>query len=332
MKAVVFKRFGGPEVLEYTEVKKPSPLKNEVLIKIYATSVTAEDPKMRSADHPPLLKVPVGLIYGFRKPKKPILGFEFSGVIEAIGPDVKTYKVNDKVFGYTGIDFGAYAEYKCLSENSLLYHKPDNLSFEQSATIVNGPLSALVYLKKLGKIKKGDKVLIYGASGSVGTAAIQLAQHFGAEISAVCSTKKIELAKSLGASHVYDYTNKNFSLKGEKYDVIFDTVGKTTMKQCLKLLNPKGRYLLTDFGFTHIIAALYTSIFAQKKVIVAASNFYWTKNDLAFLKELAEKEELQPIIDRCYMLEEIVEAHKYVEKGHKTGNVAITVCKNTQSS
>jgi alcohol dehydrogenase len=325
MKAVIFKKFGKPEVLQVAEIAKPTPKSNEVLVKIHATSVTAEDPKMRGFNHPPLLKLPVGLMFGFKKPKVPVLGIEFSGTVETVGYKVKNYKTGDHVFGYTGLSFGAYAEYKCLPEKALMYFKPKNLSFEQSAILVNGPLSALAYLKKKGKIKKGDHVLVYGASGSVGTAAVQLSKYFGATVTAVCGTKNIGLVKSIGANHVIDYTKEDFTERKERFDIVFDTIGKTSMKNCMKLLNPRGKYLLTEFGVSHILAAIYTSLFSNKKVIVAASNFYWRKEDLIFLKEVAEKGYLQPVLDKCFPLKEIVDAHKYVETGHKAGNVAILV-------
>lgn len=212
-----------------------------------------------------------------------------------------------------------------MSEKGLIHLKPENLSFEESACMVNGPLSALVYLKKKGNIKKGDKVLIYGASGSVGTASVQLAKYFGAHVTGVCSTKNVELVKSIGADFVIDYTRQDFTRNGEKYDLIFDTVGKISMRACLKLLKPKGKYLLTDFGFSHILAAIFTSLFRSRKVIIASSNFYWKKEDLIFLKEIAEKGCFKPVIDKIFSLEKIVDAHKHVELGHKVGNVAISV-------
>ncbi|MBN7813708.1 NAD(P)-dependent alcohol dehydrogenase [Algoriphagus sp. H41] len=325
MKAIVFKRYGEPEVLHVAEIKKPAPKNNEVLIRIFATSVTAEDPKMRGFNHPPLLKLPVGLMFGFKKPKNPVLGIEFSGTIEAIGKEVKKYKIGDEVFGYTGLSFGAYAEYKCMPENGLMHYKPENLTFEESACMVNGPLSALAYMKKKGNIKQGDKVLIYGASGSVGTAAVQLAKYFGAHVTGVCSTKNIELVSSIGADIVIDYTCQDFTQTEEKYDLLFDTVGKTSMKECLKLLRPKGRYLLTEFGFSHILASIFTSLFKSKKVMVVSSNFYWKNEDLELFIEIAEKGFFKPVIDKTFPLERIIEAHKYVELGHKAGNVAISI-------
>jgi NADPH:quinone reductase-like Zn-dependent oxidoreductase len=325
MKAVVCRRYGNAGVLQIAAIKKPVPESKEVLVSIHATSVTAEDPKMRGFNHPPLLKLPVGLMFGFKKPKNPVLGMEFSGIIEAVGPAVKNYRVGDEIFGYTGLSFGAYAEYKCIPEDGLLHIKPENLSFAAAACLVNGPLSALVYLKKKGKIRKGDEVLIYGASGSVGTAAVQLAKYFGAKVTGVCSGRNLALVKSIGAEEVIDYTEEDFTRAGKKYDLIFDTVGKTSMKACMSLLKPKGKYLLTEFGLSHILAAIFSSWFSSKKVIVASSNFHWKKEDLVFLKELAEKGHFKPVIDRIFPLHEIVAAHKHVESGHKVGNVAISV-------
>jgi NADPH:quinone reductase-like Zn-dependent oxidoreductase len=326
MKAIVFKKYGYPNVLQMAEVEKPVPKSDEVLVKIFATSVTAEDPKMRSFDHPPLLKLPVGLMFGFRKPKQSVLGIEFSGVVEAIGGKVKNYKVNDQVFGYTGLSFGAYAEYKCLPENALMYLKSHNLSFAEAATMVNGPLSALVYLKKKGKIEKGHHVLIYGASGSVGTAAVQLAKYFGAYVTGVCSSKNLALVKAIGADEVIDYSKENFTDTNKRYDMIFDTVGKTSMKACMNLLRPKGKYLLTEFGLRHMLAAMYSSLFKQKKVVIASSNFYWKKEDLVFLKQLAEQGQYKPVVDRSFALADMAEAHTYVALGRKVGNVAVVVC------
>lgn len=250
---------------------------------------------------------------------------KFSGTVEFVGAEVKRYKPGDRVFGYTGIGFGTYAEYKCLPENSIMHFKPHNLSFEQSASMVNGFLTSLAYLKKKAKIKKGDRVLIYGASGSVGTAAVQLAKYFGATVITVCSTRNINLVKSIGADEIIDYTQEDFTQRSEKFDIIFDTTGKTSMKDCMKLLTPRGKYLLTEFGISHIFTAIYTSLFRSKKVITLASNMYWREEDLIFLKELAEKEHFKPVLDRIFRLEEMVEAHKYVETGRKAGNVVVSV-------
>jgi NADPH:quinone reductase-like Zn-dependent oxidoreductase len=325
MKAIVFTKYGKPDVLQLKEVEKPVPKDNEVLIRIYATTVTAEDPKMRSFTFPPLMRIPIGIIFGFRKPRKTILGSELAGEIESIGKEVKRFRKGDQVYGYTGLSFGAYAEYKCMPEKGLLAIKPNNFTYEEAASTPNGALTALVFLKNKGNIQSGEKVLIYGASGSVGTAAVQLAKYLGAEVTGVCSTKNLELVKSLGADKVIDYTKEDFTECDETYDIIFDTVGKSSFHRIKGSLNLKGRYLLTEFGFPEILLMLWTSLIGTKKVIGAASNLYWNNEYLNFLKELAEAGKITSVIDRCYPLEHADEAHEYVEKGHKKGNVVLTL-------
>ncbi|MBV6640228.1 MAG: NAD(P)-dependent alcohol dehydrogenase [Cyclobacteriaceae bacterium] len=326
MKAVIFRKYGGPEVLQLVSIPKPKPKENEVLVKIFATTVTAEDPKMRGFNHPPLLKIPVGLMFGFYKPKRPVLGIEFSGVVEDVGRGVKKYRPGDQVFGYTGLSFGAYAEYKCLPEDGMFYLKPKNLTHIQAAAMVNGPLSALAYLKKKAKIKKDDQVLIYGASGSVGTAAVQLAKYYGARVTGICSTRNLDMIRTLEADRVIDYTREDYTKMGDSYDIIFDTVGKTQMKTCMSLLVPKGKYLATEFGFSHILKSITSSISNGKRVIVASSNFYWKREDLKLFKQLAEQGQFTPVVDRVFTLENMREAHRYVEQGHKAGNVAVRIC------
>ncbi|MFS1512999.1 NAD(P)-dependent alcohol dehydrogenase [Chengkuizengella sp. SCS-71B] len=325
MKAIVYEKYGPPEVLQLGEVEKPIPKDNEVLIRIYATTVTAEDPKQRGFTFPPLFWLPTGILFGFRKPKKKILGFELAGEVESLGKSVKRFKKGDQVFGYTGLSFGAYAEYKCMPESGLIALKPANITYEEAASAPNGALSALVYLRNKGKIQNGEKVLIYGASGSVGTFAVQLAKYFGAEVTGVCSTANLELVKSLGADKVIDYTKEDFTLSGETYDIIFDTVGKSSFSQSKSSLNQNGRYLLTHFGLTNIFQMLWTSMIGNKKVIGTAANFSWKLEDLNLLKDLYESGKIKSVIDRHYPLEETVEAHKYVEKGHKRGNVVLTL-------
>lgn len=325
MKAVVFHEYGGPNVLSIAHIEKPTPKEREVLISIRATSVTAEDPKMRAFNHPLLLKFPVGLMFGFSKPRNPVPGMEFSGIIEAVGSKVTEYSAGDAVFGYTGLGFGAYATYKCMPSQGLFHTKPKNLSFEESACMVNGALTALTYLRKKGKVGKGDTVLIYGASGSVGTAAVQLSKYFGAHVTGVCSTKNVTLVKSLGADEVIDYLKEDFTQRQGKYDLIFDTIGKTSWSACKHILNPKGKYLLTEFGMSEIIKALYYALFGKKKIIITSSNFYWKREDLAFFKMMAEQGHFRSVVDTIYPIEKIAEAHQYVELGHKVGNVAISV-------
>lgn len=325
MKAIVYRKYGPPEVLQLEEVLKPVPRDNEVLIKIHAATVTAEDPKMRGLTFPPLLRVPVGLIFGFRKPRRQILGSELAGEIVSTGKNVKWFKTGDQVFGYTGLSFGAHAEYKCMPEKSIMVIKPPNITYEEAAAIPNGALSALVFLRNKGKVKSGETVLIYGASGSVGTAAVQLAKYFGAEVTGVCSTANLALIKSLGADKVIDYTKIDFTQGSETYDVIFDTVGHSNLSRGKKLLNPKGRYLLTEFGGREILEMLWTSVAGSRKVIGAASNMYWKTNDLFFLGELAQAGKLKSVIDKSYPLEQVAEAHRYVETGRKKGNVVVEV-------
>ena len=312
MKAVVCSKYGPPEVLQLRELEKPVPRDNEVLIKVYATSVTVSDCLVRSGKVNILLWIPMRLFVGFGRPRNPVLGLELAGEIEATGKDVKRFKKGDQVFAFTGKRFGAYAEYTCLPEDglrmpqdSIMAFKPSNVSYEEAAAAPSRGTLALYFLKK-GNIQKGQKVLIYGASGGVGTFAVQLAKHFGAEVTGVCSTSNLELVKSLGADKLIDYTKEDFLKRGELFDLVFDAVGKrksSTLKSLLKkALTPNGRYLSVDDETPKI-----------------------TVEDLIFLKELIEAGKIRPVIDKCYTLKQIVEAHRYVEQMHKKGNVVITV-------
>jgi len=319
MKAIVYTKYGSPDVLQLKEVEKPVPNDNEVLIKIYATTVTSGDCRMRRAD-----PFAVRFINGFTNPKKiTVLGNEFAGEIEAVGKNVKLFSTGDQVFGQAGLSLGANAEYICLPEDGTIAIKPANLTYEQAAVIPFGGNTALHFLRK-GNIKSGQKVLIYGASGSLGTAAIQLGKYFDAEVTGVCSTANVELVKSLGADKVIDYSKEDFTKSGLIYDIIFDTTGKSPFLGCVKSLKQNGIYLrAVHMTLSPIVQGLWTSITSSKQVIGGVATE--RKENLVFLKELIEAGKIKPVIDRHYSLEEIAEAHRYVDKGHKKGNVAITV-------
>jgi NADPH:quinone reductase-like Zn-dependent oxidoreductase len=322
MKAIICTKYGPPDVLQLTEVEKPAPKDNEVLIRIYATTVTSGDVVDRSGNVSPWAWLPTRILLGFRKPRRTIPGADFAGEIETTGKEVNRFQKGDQVFGTTGWGSGANAEYKCLSEEGELTIKPANITFEEAAAVPFAGLTALHFLRK-GNIQSGQKVLINGASGSVGTYAVQLAKYSGAEVTGVCSTTNLEWVKSLGADKVIDYTKEDFTQNGEIYDVIFDTVSKTSFSRCKNSLKRRGFYLATYFGLVTILQMLWTSFIGKKKVIAGIANP--KTEDLNFLKELMETGKLISVIDRSYPLKQIVEAHRYVEKGHKKGNVVITV-------
>ncbi|HEB2441782.1 NAD(P)-dependent alcohol dehydrogenase [Bacillus thuringiensis] len=301
MKAIICTKYGPPNVLQLQNVEKPKPKKNEVLVKIHATSVSTGDCRIRGFNSPLLFWIPMRIILGFRKPRKPILGVELSGEIEDIGTDVTQFKKGDQVFALTELNLGGYAEYTCLHESGLIALKPTNVTYEEAAVIPFGGTSALHFLRK-GQIKKGQRVLIYGASGSVGTAAVQLAKYFGATVTAICSSSNFDLVTALGADNVIDYMKEDFTKRGEHYDIIFDAVGKYKKSLCTDALMPNGKYVSVNGMMAKV-----------------------SKEDMNLLKQLAETEKLKPVIDRTYRLEEIAEAHIYVEKGHKKGNVSITL-------
>ena len=322
MKAIVCTKYGPPEVLQLQEVEKPVPNDNEVLIKVHAATATAAGLIGRKGE--PFF---VRFFMGLTKPKKNILGQELAGEIVAVGKDVKLFKEGDQVFGMTGIALGAHAEFKCMPEDGALVIKPTNMTYEESVAVVEGGLTALNFLRNKGNIQGGQKVLIYGASGSVGTASIQVAKYFGAEVTGVCSTANLKLVKSLGADMVIDYTKEDFTQNGQSYDIIFDTVGKRSFSRCKSSLKHKGVYL-DAAGVATIFPMLWTSMFGSKKAIFTATYVRPVREitkDLIFLKELIEAGKIKPVIDRRYPLEQTAEAHGYVEKGHKKGNVVITL-------
>ena len=305
MKAIVATKYGGPEVLQLKEVQKPTPKDNEILIKVHATTVTAGDFRMRSFTVPPLFWIPARITLGFTKPKQPIFGMELAGEVEAVGKGVTRFHVGDQVFASTLTEnFGAYAEYKSMPEGGMVAKKPFNMTYEEAAAVPIGATTALRLLRKgntLASLRE-QKVLIYGASGSVGTYAIQLALYFGAEVTGVCGTPNLDMVKSLGADHVIDYTKEDFSSREARYDVIFDTVGKFPKSKYSKVLAPNGTY-----------------------ITIARLDSKERMENLIFIKELIEAGEVKAVLDRCYPLEHMIEAHRYVDAGHKKGNVVISV-------
>ncbi len=304
MKAILYTKYGSPDVLNLMEIEKPIPKDHEILIKIRAATVTSGDVRLRSSDFPPLFWLPARLIFGLFKPKKTILGHEFSGIVEGMGKDVINFKVGDAVFGTTTmLPTGSYAEYICLPQkwkHGVIHLKPTNLNFHEAAALPIGGMTALFLLEK-AKISKNHKILVYGASGSVGSYGVQIAKQFGSSVIGVCSTSNIDIVKSLGADKVIDYTKDDYTLQNDNFDIVFDAVGKTTKSKAKSVLKKGG-------------------VFVSVKMLTKEKNEHLLK-----LKELAEKGKLKPLIDKCYPLEEIVSAHRYVDQGHKKGNVVIKI-------
>lgn len=322
MKAIVYESYGPPTVLQVKEIEKPVPKENEILVKVKATTVSVADIRSRSFTVPPAFWLPARITLGFLKPKKEILGMELAGEIEAIGKNVKRFKEGDQVFAATLADFGAYAEYKCLPEDGPVSIKPRNITYAEAAAIPIGARTALNYLRK-ANVQNGQKVLVYGASGSVGSYAVQIAKHFGANVTAVCSTRNVQLVKSLGADQVIDYTAQDFSGIDEAYDVIFEAVNKSSFSACMKVLKKDGIYINVTEPLPSV-EMLWTKLTSKKKILLSR-NSPETAEALNFLKELVEMGKLKIVIDRYYDFDEIIEAHKYVEKGHKRGNVVVKV-------
>jgi len=322
MRAAVYFKYGSPEVLQVKQVEKPIPNKNEILIRIEATAVNSGDLRLRKAD-----PFAVRFIFGLFKPKINILGSVFSGEVESVGEDVKHFKVGDLVFGHTDMSFGTYAEYIFMPYNASVALKPANISHTEAAAIPFGGVTALHFIKK-AMIKLGQKVVVIGASGAVGSAAVQLAKSFGADVTGVCSTTNFEMVKSIGADKVIDYTKEDFNKNGEMYDVIFDAVKAISVSRSIKSLNKNGIMILSAAGMSEMLQGLWITKTRNKKIMTGVISH--KAADIIFLKELIEKNKFKPVIDRTYPLEQIVEAHAYVEKGHKKGNVVISINQNEE--
>jgi NADPH:quinone reductase-like Zn-dependent oxidoreductase len=318
MRAVVHDRYGPPEVLRLEDVERPVPKDDEVLVRVHATTVNRTDCHIRRAD-PIFWRFFAGLL----RPKRKVLGMEFAGEVEAVGAAVTEFEVGDHVFGIQGYNrpFGTHAEFVCVRESDPVTHQPAGMTFEEAAAVCDGALGALAGLKK-AQVRPGQKILVYGASGSIGTAAVQLAKHFGTEVTAVCNTKNVDLVRSLGADHVIDYLREDFTQNGETYDVIFDAVGKHSFRRSRRSLKPGGVFLPTD-NLINFALALATKRIGDKKVMFAVPKL--TKKDVLFIKELIEAGAYRPVIDRRYPLDEVIAATKYVETGQKTGNVVLTL-------
>ena len=320
MKAAVYTRYGPPEVLEIKEVERPVPKENEVLIRIRATTVNRTDCGFRGLEYGLIIR----LVNGVFRPRKTILGTELAGEIEAVGSGVTTFTTGDQVFGLTGSNFGTHAEYTCVPEDGAITRMPVNMTYEQAAAVPDGLMLGWNYIRKID-FGKAKAILVNGASGSIGSACLQLAKHFGASVTAVSDTKNIGLMKSLGADRVIDYTKEDFTLDDQQYDVVMDAVGKSSFFRCRKLLKPGGVYFSTDLGYLaqNLFLPLFTPLFSSKRVKFPLPQA--AKKDILFFKELIEAGRYRAVIDRCYTLEQIVEATRYVETGEKTGNVVVTL-------
>lgn len=335
MNAIVWTKYGPPDGLELQEVEKPVPKDDQILVRIHATTVTAGDCEMRRLELPLMLSFPVRLYAGFLRPKRiTILGQELAGEVEAVGKQVSSYKKGDQVFGTTGFGFGAYAEYICLpaepgDTQGALAPKPTNTTYEEAAAVPTAGFEALHFLRS-ANIQPGSKVLVIGAGGSIGTFSIQLARHYGAEVTGVDSTEKLDMLRSIGANHVIDYTKGDYTDRGESYDLIIDVVGGSSVSRRLKLLKPDGYYFLAYAGLSHILLGLWTSLTSKKKLKIESSS--QKKEDLLALKDLIEAGAVETIIDRRFPLEEVPEAHRYAETGAKKGHIVITVGRDDRTT
>ena len=325
MEAIITTRYGGPEVLQLQQVSRPQPKDNEILIQIHATSVTAAHCMMRTGY--PLFG---RLFMGLTKPKMTISGTDFAGVVVEAGKNVSKFKVGDEVFGSTDIGGGCYAEYVAVSEEGVLLKKPANLSFEEATAIMDGAMTAFPFLVDQGKIGPNTHILINGASGSIGTAAVQLAKHYGATVTGVCSGRNVDMVRSLGADYVIDYTQEDFTKNGQQYDLIFDTVGKLTFAKTKSSLQANGKFLTPVLSVRDLINSLQTSLFGKKKVIFMATGMRKKEEKISAFQEIRQllaEEKLIPVLDRMYKLPQVAEAQRYVEKGHKRGNVVVQMGK-----
>jgi NADPH:quinone reductase-like Zn-dependent oxidoreductase len=322
MKAVVYERYGPPDVLQLKEVARPTPRDDEVLIRIRATTVTSADWRARSLDVPRGFGFMARLVFGISRPRQPILGSELAGDVESVGKAVSRFKVGDKVCAFSGAAMGCHAEYRCMPQDGAIAMKPTNLAYEEAAAISFGGMTALGFFRR-GRLQSGERVLVNGASGAVGTAAVQLARHLGADVTGVCSTGNVELVRSLGANRVIDYTREDFTATGETYDVIVDTAGTAPFSRSKASLREGGRLLLILGGLGDTLRVPWVSMTSSKRVVAGPS--IGRAEGVRFLAELAERGEFKPVIDRCYRFEEIVEAHRYVDTGRKKGNVVITL-------
>ena len=336
MKAIVYTEYGPPDVLQLKEVAKPTPKDNEILIRVHATSVSYGDIvtrnfaniPLREFHMPALFLLPTRFVFGFRKPKKTILGSELAGDIEKVGKDVSKFNKGDSVFAYVGMKMGGNAEYLCMPEDGMVGIKPVNMTYEEACCVPYGGIMALSHLGKV-EIKKGQKVLINGASGGIGSLGLQLAKHYGAEVTAVCGTPRLDYVRALGADKVIDYTKEDFTKNGEIYDLIYDILGKSSFSRCKGSLTENGRYLLASFKMGKIFQMWGTKIIGKKKVICAIGSE--KQENMALLKELVEAGKIKTIIDRNYPLEQTANAHKYIESGQKKGHVVITVKQNDKT-